>query len=138
MQIIFYIMVFMLAICTFILWIWLRKINKDNFSSLTIRNIGKIETYLERMNLTIENLNSKFWDYDSYLISLQKAIEEEQREIVTLLKSIRNLIENEKGEGNYPIPKENELLVTELSQKVKELETKLEQHAQNGWVAQKF
>ena len=131
-------MVFMLAICTFILWIWLRKINKDNFSSLTIRNIGKIETYLERMNLTIENLNSKFWDYDSYLISLQKAIEEEQREIVTLLKSIRNLIENEKGEGNYPIPKENELLVTELSQKVKELETKLEQHAQNGWVAQKF
>ncbi len=139
MQLIYHILVFILSICVFVLWVWLRKANKDALSFLNTRSVVIIERYLERINQTMENLNSKFWEYDNYLTNLQKAIEEERREIIKLLEKVTNLLPKEKTEENsYAVPKENKLLVTELNHKIEELEDKLEQYVQNTWVKKNF
>ncbi|MCK5533639.1 hypothetical protein KAI68_00880 [bacterium] len=134
MQIFYHIMVFILAVCTLVLWVWLRKANRRNAASLTTHNIGSIENYLEKINKTVENLNGKFWEYDNYLTNIQKTVEEERREIIKLLEKITAFIETEKKGNNYAFPKENTLLVSELSQKVGDLEGKLKRYVQEGGI----
>ena len=48
---------------------------------------------MEKINKTMENLNSKFWEYDNYLANIQRTVEEERREIIKLLENVMSEIE---------------------------------------------
>lgn len=134
MQIIYHVMVFVLSICTLVLWFWLRKVNRRAATNLNKQSVGSIENYLEKINKTMENLNSKFWEYDNYLANIQRTVEEERREIIKLLEKATKLIEKEKKENNYSFPKEDKLLVSELNQKVGDLESKLRDYVQKDGI----
>lgn len=134
MQIIYHVLVFILSICTLVLWFWLRKANRRAATNLNKQSVGSIENYLEKINKTMENVNSKFWEYDGYLTNIQRSVEEERREIIKLLEKITTLIEKERKESNYSFPKEDKLLVSELNQKVGDLESKLRHYVQNGGI----
>ncbi len=127
-------MVFVLSICTLVLWFWLRKVNRRAATNLNKQSVGSIENYLEKINKTMENLNSKFWEYDNYLANIQRTVEEERREIIKLLEKATKLIEKEKKENNYSFPKEDKLLVSELNQKVGDLESKLRDYVQKDGI----
>lgn len=127
-------MVFILSLCTLVLWFWLKKANRRAATNLNKQSVGSIENYLEKINKTMENLNSKFWEYDNYLANIQRTVEEERREIIKLLENVTRLIEKEKKENNYSFPKQDKHLVSELNQKVGDLESKLRQYVQKGGI----